>query len=178
MRYLQDVSLGTKFEGRDFVAENIERFLKNLNNLDLRVTLRASWKLQDFFDKMKGAAVMSLDLEQSTELSKIMDDIRMTLDAEIEGIYAFITTPKRLDSDKILENMASLFSPGTFEKFPDIARYDFDEAGKCIAFERPTAASFHILRATEANIRHYYKQMIKQNRIKSEMWGGDCSGFT
>ena len=121
---------------------------------------------------------MSLDLEQSTELSKIMDDIRMTLDAEIEGIYAFITTPKRLDSDKILENMASLFSPGTFEKFPDIARYDFDEAGKCIAFERPTAASFHILRATEANIRHYYKQMIKQNRIKSEMWGGDCSGFT
>lgn len=171
MRYLQDVQQGNSFEGEGFVAENVVRFMNNLEKLDLKVTFRASWELQAFYDKMKEAKVKDLDSNQAAELSKIMSNIRMTLDAEIQGVYSFITTPKRLESEKILEDMASLFSPGIFEIFPDIAKYDFDEAGKCIAFERPTAAAFHILRATEANLRHYYKHMIRQSRIKSEMWG-------
>ncbi|WP_419239738.1 hypothetical protein [Photobacterium leiognathi] len=171
MRYLQDVAEGVNFDGDGYVSENVERFLKNLVELDLKVTSRASWKLKDFHSEMNSSNTKKLDRAQAVKLSTIMSEIRMTLDAEIQGSYAFITTPKRLDSDKLLEDISSLFSPNIFEKFPDIAKYDFDEAGKCIAFERPTAAAFHILRATEANLRYYYKQMIKQNRVKSEMWG-------
>jgi len=96
---------------------------------------------------------------------------RLTLDAEIIGIHAFTTTPKRLNSEKLLDDVSSLFAPDAYSSFPDIAKSDFAEAGKCIAYELPTVAAFHILRATEANLRHYYKQRIKQKRIASEMWG-------
>src|SRR5687767_6428536 len=42
---------------------------------------------------------------------------------------------------------------------------------KCIAFERPTAAAFHILRGTEDVLRSYYRRMVRNGRIKSSMWG-------
>lgn len=40
---------------------------------------------------------------------------------------------------------------------PDNAKKDFREAGRCLAFELPTAAGFHTMRATESVLRKYYK---------------------
>ncbi|MCH7723510.1 MAG: hypothetical protein IIC76_09320 [Bacteroidetes bacterium] len=171
MRYLQDSLEGTNFPGENYVQENIERFLSNIGKLGLEVTQRASRELKKFLEKAFESDTQQLDADQARELSKLMSEIRLTLDAEIEGVYSYVTTPKRLDIDKLLDDVSALFSPGTYESFPDIAKYDFNEAGKCIAFERPTAAAFHILRATEANLRHYYKNMIRHKRISSEMWG-------
>jgi hypothetical protein len=45
------------------------------------------------------------------------------------------------------------------------------EAGKCIAFERPTAAAFHLMRATEAVLRAFYFQHVQRNRIQQMLWG-------
>jgi hypothetical protein len=70
-----------------------------------------------------------------------------------------------------LENIGSLLAPGVYRKLPELARYDFAEAGKCIAFERPTAAAFHILRGTEGVLKHFYLTMIKRGRIKNLLWG-------
>ena len=50
---------------------------------------------------------------------------------------------------------ASLFPPNTLVKVPEAER-DLNEVGKCIAFELPTAAAFHIHRATEAVLRRYW----------------------
>jgi len=83
---------------------------------------------------------------------------------------AFIVTDKRIDVEKLLDEVAGLFAPGTFAKLPEIAQYDFAESGKCIAFERPTAAAFHCLRATEAVLRYYYCSLVKQRRPEL-MWG-------
>jgi hypothetical protein len=47
-------------------------------------------------------------------------------------------------------------APGTVSALPEIAQYDFTQAGKCIAFELLTSAAFHLLRATEATLRHLY----------------------
>ncbi|MCW8906734.1 MAG: hypothetical protein OQL28_05765 [Sedimenticola sp.] len=171
MRYLQDASEGIPFAGSGYIQENIERFLQNLKKLELKVTLRASYKLKKFLDDNKKNETEELSADQAGELKEIVNNIRLTLDAEIGGIYAFVTTPKRLDALKLLGEIGELFTPDLFQEFPDIAQYDFTEAGKCIAFERPTAAAFHILRATEANLRHYYKKMVRQKRIASEMWG-------
>jgi len=142
MRYLQDTTGGTSFKGKHCISNNIERFLANLVKLELKVTFRASEKLRTFLKEMNDLNVESLDSKQATTLSNIMCDIRMTLDAEIAGIYAFVTTPKRIDSQKLLQNMGLLFSPGVFDQFPDIAKYDFNESGKCIAFERPRPQLF------------------------------------
>lgn len=172
IRYLQDVKVGWPIHEEDFLLDNINRFFNHLNNINLVVTKRASHKLIKFKEKIESKDKKTLiTQEEASELSTIMNNIRHTLDAEIAGIEAFITVSKRYDNDILFSDIGKLFSPNVFENFEDIAKHDFNEAGKCIVFERPTAAAFHILRATEANLRYFYKNMIKQKRIKSELWG-------
>jgi hypothetical protein len=45
-----------------------------------------------------------------------------------------------------------LFSENFAKKFPSAA-YDLDETGKCLAFERSTAAVFHLMRLMEIGLR-------------------------
>jgi hypothetical protein len=56
---------------------------------------------------------------------------------------------------------------------PKIARYDFQEAGRCIAFELPTAAAFHLMRGTEDVLRALYCVKVKQKakRVDPLKWG-------
>jgi hypothetical protein len=42
----------------------------------------------------------------------------------------------------------------------DQAKKDFREAGRCLAFEIPTAAGFHAMRATENVLRQYYVLVV------------------
>jgi hypothetical protein len=46
---------------------------------------------------------------------------------------------------------------GDEPRFQGVARDDFNEAGKCLAFEMPTAAGFHAARAVEAILKSYYE---------------------
>ena len=97
--------------------------------------------------------------------------IEKTLDAELRLKYAFILTPKRLDLNKLLDNVEELFGTGIFEKMSNLSKKDFREAGKCIAFERPTAAAFHILRATEETLRSFYHRKIpKKEQNELPLW--------
>ncbi|WKD23969.1 hypothetical protein NDQ71_02400 [Pseudoalteromonas sp. KG3] len=171
MRFLQDAKEGWSIRGEMFIYENIKWFFDHLDAINLPVTKRASRPLKDFMRKLEETEEVNLSNNLAHELAQIMNQIRFTLDAEIQGLEAFIITPKRYDVDKLLNDINGLFAPEMFAKFHDIAKVDFIEAGKCIAFERATAAAFHILRATEANLRFYYESMVKQNRIKSRMWG-------
>lgn len=59
------------------------------------------------------------------------------------------------------------------ESIPKVAQYDFEEAGKCLAFERSTAAAFHILRGTEGVLRSYYCSLVrrKESRVNPLLWG-------
>src|SRR5262249_30309736 len=83
---------------------------------------------------------------------------------------AYVVTPKILDVQRLLGNVSILFAPGVFQKLPEIAKRDYSEAGKCIAFERPTAAAFHLLRGTESVLRAFYCHLAKRRRV-SMMWG-------
>jgi hypothetical protein len=59
-------------------------------------------------------------------------------------------------------------------RLPEQTKSDFDQAGKCIAFDVPTAAAFHLLRGTEAVVRQYYEQVVpgpKQAPPKMRNWG-------
>lgn len=172
LRYLQDASEGTPVHGEDLILSNAEAFFRYLKELNLAVTRRAASDLRDFQGEL-GELPKEAELtrQQSSRLQELMGDIRKTLEAEIQGIEAFIVTPKRYDIKRLLEDIGSLLAPGVYRKLPEIARYDFAEAGKCIAFERPTAAAFHILRATEAVLKYFYLTMIRRNRITNLMWG-------
>lgn len=172
LRYLIDAQKDRKIHGDGFTLFNIKRFLDYLKDLRLFVTERAAENLRSFSGKLsKLDKDARLSSEQAEELQEMMNVIRTTLEAEINGIKAFSVTQKRIDIDKLINDVPSLFAPGIFSKMPDIAKYDFNEAGKCIAFERSTAAAFHILRGTEDCIRHYYLMLVRQRRVQDYSWG-------
>jgi hypothetical protein len=173
LRFLQDTSEGYGINGDGGVLHNINEFFKYLKDLELHVTQRvANSKLKEIITELNSTDKdQTLSKDQAKKISDDIDVIRITLDAELAGVHAYTPTPKRLDLDRLLSDVNKLFSPGIFEALPDIARHDFTEAGKCIAFETPTAAAFHILRGTESVLRKYYEEMIRHKRIKSLMWG-------
>ena len=176
LRYLQDANEhmllhGEGTEGR--IIYNIEQLFQYLEQLKLNVTARlAHGKLDDLLTELKAKPHgTALSAAEANRLRESITLLRETLECEIEGTGAYTPTPKRLDLPRLLSDVSSLFAPNVFNSLPAIAQFDFAEAGKCIAFERSTAAAFHILRGTEDVLRFYYNRMVRHGRIASLMWG-------
>lgn len=172
-RFLQDASKGYDVKGEGGVLYNLWSFFSMLDELGLPVTKRlAESELARLYDALhEYRDAQRLSLEHATTLKAGIKTVRTTLDAERQGIGAYTPIPKRLDLAKLLDNVQELFAPTVFDALPEPARYDLNEAGKCIAFERPTAAAFHILRAPEGVLRFYYQTMVRQKRVSSLNWG-------
>jgi len=171
LRYLQDAKKTWSVHVESAILDNINRFFDNLEEFNLPVTQRAAYKLRQFGDELAQSDTdHKLSADEASEISKIMTEVRNTLFAEAGGNIALIVVDKRIDVNKLLSDVPALMAPGIFAALPDIAQYDFIEAGKCIAFERSTAAAFHLLRGTEAVLRDFYCSIVKRNRAKL-MWG-------
>jgi hypothetical protein len=171
LRYLQDAEEGWSVYGTAQILENIDSFLVDLQEFELPVTQRAAYELHKLRDELaKSDSDHKLTADEASKLSKIMHDVRKTLFAEAGGNVAFIVTDKRIDVNKLLSDVPALIAPGVFDSLPDVAQYDFIEAGKCIAFEVPTAAAFHLLRGTEGVLRHFYCSIVRRNRVEL-LWG-------
>jgi len=179
VRFLQDAEPEWKIFGDGYVLDNINTFLEYLEEFNLPVTTRVAYELLEFQEKLSKSDSREngenferiLSKDEAFKLRHIMSDIRVTLDAEANGNLAYIVKDKRIDVNKLLSDIPGLMSPNVFISLSEIAQYDFKEAGKCIAFELPTAAAFHILRGTEAVLKDYYCHIIKRKRIKIMMWG-------
>lgn len=173
LRYLQDASSGSRIFEPGCILDNIKACLDELDELELTVTKNASGDLSRFRDKLMRIKDKEarLTAEQSQGLNRICHSLRPTLLAELHTHEAYVITPKRFDTHKLLNDVASLMSPGIYSSLPEIAQYDLMEAGKCIAFERPTAAAFHLLRATESVLRHFYCTLIRTKRVPNLLWG-------
>lgn len=173
LRYLQDVDEHYPIKGDGCILENIKSFLENLELVNLPVTIRGSADLIDFKNKISKKRTNNLlSAIEINELKEITKDIRNILFAESSGAYAYIVTDKRIAARKLMEEVHSLMSPGVFASIPDIAKFDFSQSGRCIAFELPTSAAFHLLRGTEAVLKQLYYKKVKRNRIKPLTWGG------
>ena len=48
---------------------------------------------------------------------------------------------------------------------------DLKQAGPCLAFELPTAAGFHMMRATESSMWAYWEHLEKTKRPRNSNWG-------
>mgnify|MGYP001328680932 CR=1 FL=1 len=121
-------------------------------------------ELEQHRERNKMDALMCNTLKEELKL------VRHTLAAETKGKYAFFTTDKKYDVEKLLDKIEKIFSPNIFDSLPTMAKQDFSEAGKCIAFERATAAAFHILRATEVIVRLYYQKYLRK-KPEGKTWG-------
>lgn len=171
VRFLQDCSEGTPIYGKTYVITNIGHLIGFLDEQNLQVTRRAARSLIGLKDKLSEEEEnATLSAEQAKKLSASIRSLRKTLEAELEGFEVYFITPKRMEIDKLLNNVKDLFAPDTFRFLPDIAQFDFIQSARCIAFDMPTAAAFHTLRGTEAVLKYYYCDQIRQKRV-SLMWG-------
>lgn len=171
LRYLQDAKEGWTVHGVGHVLENIDSFFSCLEEFELPVTQRAAYGVAQLRDELaESDSDDGLTSAEADRLTQLMNDVRKTLDAESIGSVAFIVVEKRIDVNKLLSDVPALMAPGVFDALPDIAQYDLMEAGKCIAFELPTAAAFHLLRGSESMLRRFYCSIVKRNRVEP-MWG-------
>lgn len=173
-RYLEDAQEGRPIHGEGFVLANINQLLSYLESLDLPVTARAARyvgliKMRNELAELDEDAKLAAD--QATELGREMRKLRVTLFSESEGKEAFVVTSKRFDVQKLLHAPSELMAPGVFDELDEPISYDITEAGRCIAFERPTAAAFHLMRATEAALRTLYCAKVKRKRVDPLLWG-------
>jgi hypothetical protein len=175
VRYLQDTKAGTQvadFPGGWAVRSNLREVIKTLNNLNLKVSslTDAATGLRRLLGELdKYVPNQQLSVEHTIELNTQIGRLRETVEAELRATHAYTLTAKRIDVSRLVADPGSLFAPGVFEKLPEIARYDIGEAGRCIAFELPTAAAFHLMRATEAVLRTFYASLIRRKR-RARMW--------
>ena len=83
------------------------------------------------------------------EVTVAVEDLRRRL-LDQAGLVACLTLSAQ--ERALYEPNAPLFGPDVAAKFVSVA-YEIEEAGKCLALERSTAAAFHAIRCLEAGIR-------------------------
>jgi hypothetical protein len=84
--------------------------------------------------------------------------VEMILSAELQTLDTYIVTQIAGYNMPLLVRNAEVNIPeDVVAAMPDDARKDFREAGRCLAFELPTACGYHTLRATEKVLRLYYE---------------------
>ena len=166
---LADVSYG----GKSMVKSALGTIITGVDELDLLVTanLRHFLVLKEYKEKFdeKNNDYLATD-EEVQEISSLMHAIKDVIDAELQGKIVFVITEKRMKVTKLLDDIKKLFATDVFINLPDLPRFDFKEGGKCIAFERPTAGAFHILRGMEGILRWLHDKLTNSSGY-SNNWG-------
>jgi hypothetical protein len=88
---------------------------------------------------------------------------KAALTGELAIIDAYFVTQKGgFDTTSLLMFGENLFPSDLSSKVPE-ALLDVREAGKCLAYDLPTSAAFHIFRAVESVIRKYHAHVTGGN---------------
>lgn len=161
----------------ELFARDITSYIAFIKKLDLKVTMSLlkmdKWQENlDLLDKLnKGVKKKKIiDEKLHTEIITIIKKADPTLDAELNIKMGYLINEKRISTDKLIEEISSIFSKDTFLHLPDIARFDFAESGKCIAYERNTASAFHSLRGTEDTLKFYYTSLTGKTATETQTW--------
>jgi len=173
INYLRFLDQGRLYHPKNMVKGSIEDLIRYIDELNLGVSSSVIWfkNLKDYKERLdKKEKEYSLTAEDAKTITEFMHNLSQVINAELEGRIVFVITEKRMKVQKLLNNIKDLFAQNIFTKLPDLPRFDFNEAGKCIAFERPTAGAFHILRGMEGIMRWFFNKLTNSSGC-SDNWG-------
>lgn len=103
-------------------------------------------------------------------LSEALGQLEPVLAAECSALDTYVVSQKRVYSTSDLVDRADIMlSEEAIDFLPHGVLKDIRAAGRCLAFDIPTASGFHVLRAVEAVMSLYFthltaKELPKQNR--------------
>jgi len=109
---------------------------------------------------------------QAHNIKVAAERFETVISAELSNSDTYWISPKGTHKTSMLLQQAHVDLPSSIiEEMPEV-KADFDQAGKCLLFDTPTAVGFHLLRATEAVIRRYYKEVTGvEPKQKFRNWG-------
>ncbi|MFZ0362096.1 MAG: hypothetical protein WAL58_16765 [Terriglobales bacterium] len=91
------------------------------------------------------------------------EELEKNFEREHRSLSVFTVTPKGIYDTRLLIEMPELKFPEQIRaSLPKQMLYDLRQAGRCLAFEIPTACAFHVCRGTEAVMLQYYELLAKQ----------------
>jgi hypothetical protein len=109
---------------------------------------------------------------EAQQLSEYVNKFEIALQADFGVRDTFIVSVKRAYSTTLLvESGQSMVSAMSFTRFPGLHK-DLHDAGRCVGFELPTAAAFHLFRAVEAAVHDYGVFVRKKSFSDGEKRGG------
>jgi hypothetical protein len=145
--------------------------------LDLRASRPVIYELL-------GAINLVLNETDPQDQQKKLDDTRWhiwlaanRLETILLGEFAIQPTyhvwPKRAyNVETLVAKGEQIFSEEVRKELQKEELYDAREAGRCLAFEIPTAAAFHIFRFAESLLRRYYEVVVGTlPKLKARNWG-------
>jgi hypothetical protein len=85
-----------------------------------------------------------------------LDTFQIALSEEVKLLPLFSVEAKgNLSIDRLVNGASDGYGASTLALLDDFMKREIDEAGRCLAFARPTACGFHILRAVEIILKAY-----------------------
>ena len=100
-----------------------------------------------------------------TILKLYLEQFEALLADELDKRFSLYLVAKKgiFDTADLIDRAELMFTDEKLRALlPDQARDDFRQGGRCLAFETPTAAGFHVLRAVEAVVKRYYEIVAKK----------------
>lgn len=98
---------------------------------------------------------------QAWNLMEATREFKTVFLAELATFPTFFVTSKRpLEREALISAGESLMPHELFMKVPEAIR-DAQEAALCLAFDRATAAAFHLFRTLEAVVRAYHRTVCQ-----------------
>lgn len=155
------VALGDR--DREFIQQQVERMISAIQAIGARSSYRSAERLK--------LALESDDARPGYfQISQGLADIESRFADHLDDIMLFVVSSEEAmllgAADDLVEEV------GFSERFPN-ASLEIEEAAKCIALGRTTAAVFHSMRALECGIRALAKSLDIEDPLKpaEKNWG-------
>ncbi|MGI9166798.1 MAG: hypothetical protein ACR2G5_10515 [Pyrinomonadaceae bacterium] len=150
---------------KDFLAQT-----KGMDMRDSRVAVIALLAtihslFEDLADGLKDKNIGNAVVESATiwKLQAQLKAFEEAFTRDCKQLDVFTVTRKGLYSTRaLIERPETKFPANLLAVMPPKTLQDLQEAGRCLAFERPTACAFHICRATEALMLAYYEKLANK----------------
>jgi hypothetical protein len=121
----------------------------------------------------KEVADVTLNWGEAYAVRNSVSKFETVLAAELPTMNTYSVSQKAAYSTPdLIEHAERLLPDGVQKKLSSSTKEDMREAGRCLAFSTPTAAGFHIMRATESVILAYFAHIVKKPPSKGmRNWG-------
>lgn len=160
-----------------FAASTWLEYFLNDRVVPLVVSKAAGWKLYYAIKKIlpqniDQPADKELEFSDIYPIISAVKEFETVFSAELQTHDTYFVSPKGIYSTPdLIERAEKMFPEKILKMIPNQVIVDIRQAGKCLAFDCPTAVGFHLLRAVEAIIVEYYTEVIgKAPKKKERNW--------